>query len=55
MDIGLWIIGGVLILDGILLAWLRRRGTLANFPAYIPLIALVMGVIALIAAFLATR
>jgi hypothetical protein len=54
MVLALWIIGAVLLLDGILIAWLQRLGKLPNLPAFIPLLAIVMGVVAIVAAFLAT-
>ncbi len=55
MDVALWIIGIVLLLDGIVIAWLRRRGTLAHLHPSIPLLSMSMGAVCLIAAFLATR
>lgn len=55
MDLALWIIGAVLLLDGIVLAWLRRQGKLSHLPTFIPLLSMGMGAVTIIAAFLATR
>lgn len=54
MELALWIIGAVLLLDGIVIAWLRRQGKLPNLPAFIPLLSMGMGAVTIIAAFLAT-
>lgn len=54
MTLALWIIGGLLLVDGIVLAGLRRRGMLAYLPAFVPLLAMGVGAVTIIAAFLAT-
>ena len=55
MELALWIIGAVLLLDGIVIAWLRRQGKLPTLPAFIPLLSMGMGAVTIVAAFLASR
>lgn len=54
MTVALWIIGCVLLIDGIVLAWMRRRGKLTYLPAFIPLLSMGVGAVTIIAAFLAS-
>ena len=50
----LWIVGILLLVDGIALMLLRRRGMLGNLPWFVPQLSLGGGAVCLIAAIITT-
>jgi hypothetical protein len=50
----LWIVGILLLVDGIALMFLRRSGRMANLPWFVPQASLGFGAVCLIAAIITT-